>query len=101
MGTGDGAPWESRKADWAHFAVRLGRLTSCAVGEARKAPKPNERGYRNRNHALHAEGCSEHRDAREVTERIGVAEATRVVSATRGVTVDRTSSSSRVSHFST
>ena len=40
-----GAPWESRKADWAHFAGRLGSATSCSVGEAREAPKPNERGY--------------------------------------------------------
>ena len=36
-------PWESRKADWAHLLVRLGQLTSCAGGEAREAPKPNER----------------------------------------------------------
>jgi hypothetical protein len=35
-------PWESRKADWAHLLVRLGQLTSCAGGEAREAPKPNE-----------------------------------------------------------
>ena len=38
-----GEPWESRKADWAHLVVRLGKLTSCAAGEAREAPKPNER----------------------------------------------------------
>ena len=37
------SPWESRKADWAHLVVRLGRPTSCAGGEAREAPKPNER----------------------------------------------------------
>ena len=42
----DGAPWESRKANWAHLVVRSGRPTGCAIGEARKAPKPNERGYR-------------------------------------------------------
>jgi hypothetical protein len=30
------------KADWAHLLVRLGKLTSCAGGEAREAPKPNE-----------------------------------------------------------
>ena len=36
-------PWESRKANWAHLLVRLGQLTSCAGGEAREAPKPNER----------------------------------------------------------
>src|SRR4029453_3885116 len=36
-------PWESRKANWAHLLVRLGQLTSCAGGEARGGPKPNER----------------------------------------------------------
>jgi hypothetical protein len=47
-GTGapSGAPWESRKVDWAHLVVRSGQLTGRAGGEARKAPKPNERGYR-------------------------------------------------------
>jgi hypothetical protein len=46
-GTGapSGAPWESRKVDWAHLVVRSGQLTGRAGGEARKAPKPNERGY--------------------------------------------------------
>jgi hypothetical protein len=33
-------------ANWAHLVVRLGRPTSCAGGEARDAPKPNERVYR-------------------------------------------------------
>src|SRR5262245_63274799 len=45
-GNRNGAPWESRKANWAHLVVRSGRPTGCAGGEARKAPKPNERGYR-------------------------------------------------------
>ena len=39
----NGDPWESRKANWAHLGVRSGRLTGCAFGEARDAPKPNER----------------------------------------------------------
>src|SRR2546427_6953236 len=45
-GNRSGAPWESRKANWAHLVVRSGRPTGCAIGEARDAPKPNERGYR-------------------------------------------------------
>jgi len=44
-----GDPWESRKANWAHLVVRSGELPGCAGGEARDAPKPNERVYRQGN----------------------------------------------------
>jgi hypothetical protein len=54
-----GDPWESRKADWACLSVRLGRLTSCAGGVVRKAPKPNERVYHEETETA-ARGCSEH-----------------------------------------
>ncbi|MGZ8606003.1 MAG: GNAT family N-acetyltransferase [Actinomycetota bacterium] len=52
-------PWESRKANWAHLLVRLGRPTSCAGGEARAAPKPNERVYGQETETA-VRGCSEH-----------------------------------------
>jgi len=52
-------PWESRKADWAHLLVRLGKPTSCAGGEAREAPKPNERAYGQETETA-VRGCSGH-----------------------------------------
>ena len=39
-------PPTCRKANWAHLVVRSGSATGCAGGEARDAPKPNERVYR-------------------------------------------------------
>jgi len=56
-------PWESRKADWAHFARRLGSATSRLVGEAREAPKPNERVYGQETETV-VRGCSEHLNPR-------------------------------------
>ena len=58
-GNRSGDPWESRKANWAHLVVRLGRPTSCAGGEAWDAPKPNERAYRQETETA-VRGCSEH-----------------------------------------
>lgn len=58
-GNRSGDPWESRKADWAHLVVRLGKPTSCAAGEVREAPKPNERVYRQETETA-VGGCSEH-----------------------------------------
>jgi hypothetical protein len=43
MSTGERA---GNWVNWAHLVVRLGRPTSCAGGEARETPKPNERVYR-------------------------------------------------------
>jgi len=59
QGTAGRDPWESRKVDWAHLLVRLGQLTSCAGGEAREAPKPNERVYGPETKTA-VRGCSEH-----------------------------------------
>jgi len=54
----------------------LGRPTSCAVGEAREAPKPNERDYR--------VGNQERRDVATIVPDTPIAEAARLMRDGRG-----------------
>lgn len=41
-----GPPGKAVRPTGRTWSIRWGSATRCAIGEVRKAPKPNERGYR-------------------------------------------------------
>jgi len=59
QGTEEGTPGKAVRPTGCNLVVRSGRLTGCAIGVTRKAPKPNERVYPEETETA-ARGCSEH-----------------------------------------